>query len=67
MRTEAQTILWTFRVTPQKLATKLGISRQAVFKWRRIPAERVLKIEAITGIPKERLRPDLFKKPQRSK
>jgi DNA-binding transcriptional regulator YdaS (Cro superfamily) len=45
------------------LAQKFQISRQAVEKWldkERIPAERVLEIEAVTGIPRHELRPDLY-------
>lgn len=44
------------------LGDALGVSYQAVQSWRRnrIPAERVLEIEHLTGIPRERLRPDLY-------
>lgn len=39
----------------------LGVSYQAVQKWRRkVPAERVLAIEAISGVPRSELRPDLY-------
>lgn len=41
----------------------LGISRQSVWKWLeadRVPAERVLDLEAITGLPRHKLRPDLY-------
>jgi DNA-binding transcriptional regulator YdaS (Cro superfamily) len=43
------------------LARELGINYQAIQSWKRIPAERVLAIEAITGIPREQLRPDLYR------
>jgi DNA-binding transcriptional regulator YdaS (Cro superfamily) len=43
------------------LANKLGISKQAVSMWKKIPAERVIAIEAATGIPREELRPDLYR------
>lgn len=42
------------------LAEKLGISRAAVHQWKRIPAERVLDVESLTGIPRHELRPDLY-------
>jgi DNA-binding transcriptional regulator YdaS (Cro superfamily) len=42
------------------LAVKLGISKQAVSMWKKIPAERVISIEAATGISREELRPDLY-------
>lgn len=42
------------------LARKIGINYQNIQVWRRIPAERMIDIEAATGIPREHLRPDLF-------
>jgi DNA-binding transcriptional regulator YdaS (Cro superfamily) len=43
----------------RRLAAKLGLSQQAVQQWRRIPAERVIEVERITLVPRERFRPDL--------
>lgn len=43
------------------LARELKISRAAVAKWERVPAERVVDVERITGIPREVLRPDIFR------
>jgi hypothetical protein len=37
-----------------------GLTRQAVSQWKRVPALRVAQVERITGIPPERLRPDIF-------
>lgn len=46
---------------PSRLASQLGnLSSQAVSQWRRIPAERVLDVERVTGIPRHELRPDLY-------
>jgi len=42
------------------LAEKLEITAQAISQWKRIPAHRVIQIEAITGISRSRLRPDLY-------
>jgi TorA maturation chaperone TorD len=47
------------------LARGLGITQPSVSTWRRIPAARVLEIEALTGIPRTVLRPDLYQE-QRS-
>jgi len=42
------------------LAAELGISPAAVAQWKRIPAERVVEVERVTGIPRAKLRPDLY-------
>ena len=42
------------------LARKIGISQPSVSNWVRIPAERVLTVEAATGVAREVLRPDLY-------
>lgn len=43
-----------------QLASQLGVARQAVYQWRRIPVDRVADVERITGIPRSELRPDIF-------
>lgn len=43
-----------------QLAEKIGVSRQAIYQWSRIPAERVVDVERATGIPRSELRPDIF-------
>jgi len=43
-----------------RLADALGISRTALYQWKRIPAERVLAIEVHTGVPRHELPPDLY-------
>jgi len=45
------------------IAEELGISPAAVSAWKRVPAERVLALSAILGVPKEDLRPDLYPPP----
>ena len=49
-----------------RFAESVGVSRSYVCQWetgaRRVPAERAVQIERITGIPREQLRPDLFSK-----
>jgi TorA maturation chaperone TorD len=42
------------------LARKIGISQPSVSNWSRVPAERVLSVEAATGVSREILRPDLY-------
>lgn len=36
------------------------ISSQAIGQWRRVPAERVLEVEALTSISRYALRPDVY-------
>ena len=43
-----------------ELARQLGISQPSVSNWDRIPAERVLTVEAATGVSRKVLRPDLY-------
>jgi TorA maturation chaperone TorD len=42
------------------LARKIGISQPSLSNWERVPAERVLSVESITGIDRAILRPDLY-------
>ncbi len=42
------------------LARAVGIAQPSVSAWSRIPAERVLTVEAITRVPRFVLRPDLY-------
>ncbi len=45
-----------------KLADTLGINRVTLYRWAKsaVPAEKVVEIERVTGIPRRQLRPDLF-------
>jgi TorA maturation chaperone TorD len=45
------------------LARKIGISQPSVSNWLRVPAERVLSVEAATGVSRAVLRPDLYAQP----
>ena len=42
------------------LARKIGIAQPSVSNWSRIPAERVVSVEAATGVSRALLRPDLY-------
>ena len=46
----------------ETLATLMGVRQATISRWAtgRVPAERVLKVSKITGIPPEDLRPDVF-------
>jgi DNA-binding transcriptional regulator YdaS (Cro superfamily) len=43
-----------------ELARRLGISHPALFRWKKVPAERVLKLEQISGISRHDIRPDIY-------
>jgi TorA maturation chaperone TorD len=43
-----------------QLARKIGIAQPSVSNWSRVPAERVIAVEAVTGVPRVELRPDLY-------
>jgi len=50
-----------------KIAKGLKITRSSVSQWTRVPAERIVEVERITGIPREELRPDLYRKSSRDR
>jgi DNA-binding transcriptional regulator YdaS (Cro superfamily) len=41
----------------------LDITPGAISQWHRVPAERVIEVERLTGIPRSELRPDIFGPP----
>jgi len=44
-----------------ELSRGLGISTAAIAKWSRVPEDRLVAVERISGIGRDKLRPDLFK------
>lgn len=44
-------------------AAHLGITRGAVCQWDKVPTERVLQVEKISGVSRHELRPDVFGRP----
>ena len=43
-----------------ELARRIGISQPSVSNWQRVPAARVVAVEAATGVARAVLRPDLY-------
>ena len=48
--------------TMSELAERLKIAPQAISQWDVIPIHRVLEVERVTKVTRERLRPDMFKR-----
>lgn len=46
-----------------QLAQKIGIAQPSVSNWTRVPAQRVIAVEAATGVSRAQLRPDLYGAP----
>lgn len=42
------------------LGREIGLTRDAICKWRRVPAERLFDVSKATGLTPEIIRPDLF-------
>lgn len=42
------------------LAKKLGITRQAVCAWEKVPMRWIKTISEMTGIPRKLIRPDIY-------
>jgi DNA-binding transcriptional regulator YdaS (Cro superfamily) len=53
--------------TVTELARRLGVTKQALSGWRQVPGERVLKIEALIGLKRWVMRPDLYPPPKQSR
>ena len=43
-----------------RLAAVLGIKQPSVSQWNRVPAERCLAVEKISGVSRHLLRPDIY-------
>lgn len=46
--------------TKAELGRRLGMSRAALYFWKCVPANRIVQVEQVTGVPREELRPDLY-------
>lgn len=45
---------------PAKLARAVGVTIQAVSEWRKCPPKRARAVEAVSGVARERLCPQVF-------
>jgi DNA-binding transcriptional regulator YdaS (Cro superfamily) len=44
----------------KELAWRLGMAAASLAEWHRVPSHRIRQVEAVTGIRREQLRPDLY-------
>jgi len=51
----------------RSLARKLGISHNAICQWDRVPYNWLITVEKVTGVPRDKLRPELFQEYKRTK
>lgn len=41
------------------LAAKIGVKHQTLYSWKLVPPEHVLTLEALSGVSRHKIRPDL--------
>jgi DNA-binding transcriptional regulator YdaS (Cro superfamily) len=46
-----------------RIARSIGRHHATVLRWRQVPAQHARQVEALSGIPRHELRPDLFDPP----
>ncbi len=44
----------------KRVAERLKVSRQAIQQWTSVPVKRVLMLEAMSGVSRYELRPDVY-------
>lgn len=61
--TEAKNIAIKRAGGSTKMAPYLGVTRQAIDQWPHVPARHVLMVEALSGVSRYTLRPDIYGEP----
>lgn len=61
MQVNLHQMLRTRGLTLSEVAVRVGVDKATVTRWaqKRVPEDRVLEVERVTGIPRHELRPDL--------
>ncbi len=57
---DIQTELGKERGLRIRIARECKVTHGAVYQWSKVPPEHVLTVERLTGIPRFKLRPDIF-------
>lgn len=62
MATDLNKLLEHARMTKADVARALGLNKSSLTRWAEVgvPANRVIDVERITGIPRQAIRPDLY-------
>lgn len=50
----------------RSLARKIGVTHGAIRQWDRVPYNWLITVEKATGIPRDKLRPELFREYKRT-
>ena len=58
--TKAHAIFKDHGVRSVTVARALNITKSAISQWRVVPLDRLAEVSTVTGIPREKLRPDLY-------
>lgn len=48
------------KITRAKIAEGLGIKRQSLTRWTRVPPHHVVRLSELTGIPREYILPSMY-------
>lgn len=48
------------KATRAQIAAHLGIKKQNLTRWKRVPSHHVAKVAELTGVPREKILPSLF-------
>ena len=48
--------------TKAAIAHHIGLTKQALTKWRAVPPKYLIQIEALTGVPREKILPSFYKR-----
>jgi DNA-binding transcriptional regulator YdaS (Cro superfamily) len=60
---QAMKLIRSRRGLTSQLTREIGLSRGAISQWRVVPADKLVDVERISGIPRHILRPDLVPPP----
>ena len=52
----------TSKLTLEKLGADFGVHKTTILRWEEggVPVDRLADVERVTGIPRQKLRPDIF-------